>query len=320
MSRERRLAWLLVAAAGCAELQSADDDELLDPGDDEEQGTDPITGDAAEDEEDLSDGSDEGSGSDADGSDGLETDADGDSDANADGETDADGDADADDSDDGDPPIGDPDWEPAGNTACGTVPPSGDTASIESVEDGNAQITLADDRLGYWFSYRDEADTTGAVDAPAAVDDGANGTMKALKVGGKSAMSAAFGPGFGFSVYSVGGGESALNCPYDASAYAGVSFYIRGTGVTSVQLAVLSEKTVTRAEGGTCMSNCDDHFGKAIAVTSSWAKVTVKWSELAQAGWGTATTFEPSRIAGFAWTVEPGKTFDLRVDEVEFTR
>lgn len=209
-------------------------------------------------------------------------------------------------------------WEPAGNAACGRVPPSGSVAVIDDLEDGNAQIRRADNRLGYWYSYRDEADASGMIDTPIVSDGGANDSLKAIKVAGKSAASATYGPGFGFGFYTVGTGANALDCPYDASAYGGISFWIRGTGVTTLRVVIPSESTLEKTSGGTCATNCGDHFGKAVSVSNVWQKITLKWSELAQEGWGAPATFTPSRVSGVLWSVAPGATFELRVDDIEF--
>jgi hypothetical protein len=222
---------------------------------------------------------------------------------------------------DPDQPLGpdDPSWEAAGNSACGRVPVSGSTALIDDIEDGNDALPAMDNRIGYWFSYYDETDTTGSVSEPKPADEGADGTTRSMQVTGKSKVAALYGPGFGFNLRTVGATADALSCPYDASRYTGVTLWIRATGTTNVDLSVPTEATLTKAVGGTCSAMCDDHFFKSVAVSSTWKQVTVKFSELKQGGWGTATTFDAARITGLSFGVAPGATFDISVDEIAFT-
>jgi len=227
-----------------------------------------------------------------------------------------DGDGDAVSQDAGAPPNAN--WENAGNSACGKVPESGSTALIDNVEDGNDVIAGNDYRHGYWYSDHDAADTTGNVIDPVGVADGANGTAKSIHITGKSTSAAEYAPSIGLSFDAKGD----LNCPYDASAYTGVSFYVRATTITTFDLVVPTEATSDKTEGGTCTTDCDGHYFKgSIPVSSSWKKVTVLWSELAQpADWGSQVDFNAKRIAGLSWVTPLNSSFDLLVDEVEFVK
>jgi hypothetical protein len=96
-----------------------------------------------------------------------------------------------------------------------------------------------------------------------------------------------------------------------------VSFYIRATGATTIDVAVPTEDTVAKAEGGTCTKECDNHFFKQVTVGTSFKQVTLHWSDLAQDEGGTAD-FDPSRITGLAWMAPVGVTVDVAVDEITF--
>jgi hypothetical protein len=288
------LATLFLGLGGCATVRSTDAEEDTAPAN-------------------SADDSDAGPGKDNENS-GDDNDSTGDGDS---GDSDS-GDGDSGDGDtagDGDTVTPDnPDWEPAGNSACGKVPVSGSTALIDGLEENNDAITVVDHRNGYWYSYKDDADSTSTVIEPAIQSGGANNTARSIHITGKSAAGAEFGPGFGFDLHSVG---DDLTCPYDGSEYGGVRFYIRATGATTIDVAIPTQDTIAKADGGTCTSGCDNHFFKQVEVTASFQAVTIKWTELAQAEDG-ADDFDPSRITGIAWMTPVGVTFDLVIDEVSF--
>lgn len=302
------IAALFLGVGGCATGKSPGD-EGSPVGDSSDSdpvngGEDASTGDQEEEEEEEEEGEEQEE----------EEEGDPDPEDSPDGSTDPE-------EDDPDPPVtpDDPSWEEAGNSACGRVPVSGSTALIDDVEDGNDALPAMDNRIGYWFSYRDETDTTGSITEPKPANDGADDSMRSMQVTGKSKVDALYGPGFGFNVRTVGATADALSCPYDASAYTGVTLWVRGTGASTIDLTVPTETTLNMAEGGTCAAECDDHFFKSIPVSSSWTQVTVKFSELKQGGWGKAVTFDAARITGLSFGVAAGATFDVSVDQIAFT-
>ncbi|MEZ4372542.1 MAG: carbohydrate binding domain-containing protein [Polyangiaceae bacterium] len=211
----------------------------------------------------------------------------------------------------------------AGQSAtCPSSANAGPETVLDDVEDGDDAILSADGRAGYWFSYKDDLDSGSMVSTPAAMTPGANSTTHAIQVTGKSSSAAEYGPGFGFPLLSidVGGSSTAsLSCPYDVSSYSGISLWLKATGVSSVAVLVPTSATTSTAEGGTCATNCDDHFAKTVSVSSSWAKVDISFASLAQGGWGAPASFDAHGVNGVGFAVPPGVSFEVWVDELTLT-
>jgi uncharacterized membrane protein YgcG len=131
-----------------------------------------------------------------------------------------------------------------------------------------------------------------------------------------------------------------LNGPtssFDASAYGGVAFWIKGT--TSVQEG--SNKVMIQARmpdvlpgPGTCCddkvlgSECYSGHRVVIGITADWTEVKIPWSEFKGPAWGLGSTlaFNANRVRDInfsfnhdtAVTTGAGSTFDVWVDGVRF--
>lgn len=187
---------------------------------------------------------------------------------------------------------------------------------VDDFEDEDDQVADQGDRSGHWYIGKDDK---GSTVTPAAVagnlaDGGANGTKKALHVTGKTAagdgawgveLNADFAPG---------------RPQYDASKYAGVSFFIKAgatKGAKSIRLKISDVNT--NPDGGACKA-CFNHFGKDIKLTSDWQEVKVSFAEMKQIpGWGDQkAAITPSKIYDVEWAVASGQPFDFWLDEIKF--
>src|SRR5678815_2920986 len=75
------------------------------------------------------------------------------------------------------------------------------------------------------------------------------------------------------------------------------------------------------AYSGTCddkQSNCGDNYVKAIPVTSTWTQITVKFSDMKQAGWGRTAAFGPHEIVNVGLNFAANTATDFDIDEVSF--
>lgn len=206
--------------------------------------------------------------------------------------------------------------------SCPTSPSAGAEMVLDDVEDGDDAILGADGRVGYWFSYKDDADSGSSVSLPMAMTPGANASTHAIVVAGKSSSTAEYGPGFGFPLLGVelGSSGASLSCPYDVSSYSGISLWLKATGVTSLEVLIPTSATTPSAEGGVCATDCNDHFARSVSVSSTWALVEIPFSSLTQGGWGAVTTFDAHRVTGVDFGVAPGATFEVWVDELSLIR
>ena len=127
---------------------------------------------------------------------------------------------------------------------------------------------------------------------------------------------------------------------YDASAYKGISFWLKGNVGTApyVKVSIATPKTIPMAEGGddSCntASQCYNHFTiQYFRVSDVWTRYAFTWAQLAQ-GWDNTggavpRDYQPEKeITGLnfapVWPDEDpanpiqGKSFDFSLDDVSF--
>jgi hypothetical protein len=159
--------------------------------------------------------------------------------------------------------------------------------------------------LTNWYEYKDS--TPGSTLAPLAiVSPGANGTSKAIQLSGS-----------GFQGFGAGMGDMMI-CT-DASAFQGITFWAKGTSGTSNQIAlqVAIPQTQAVADFGDCTSKCYDHPSKKVTLATSWQQYSVKFTDLAQAGFGNPASYA-GIIMALNWVSIEGPTVDFQVDEISF--
>jgi expansin (peptidoglycan-binding protein) len=208
---------------------------------------------------------------------------------------------------------------PTGTNPDTPVEPVIDEALIDDFEDGDAIIADRAGRKGQWTAYNDSS--AGATQTPA------GGRAVNPEAGGAGGSGyAAHTSGSGFSEWGAGmdfnnpGSGASSRLPFDASSYQGISFKATGSGTVRVELPIPS--TTDSAGGGTCVDGCFDTHGKSITVQSEWTEHTISFTQLEQEGWGTATSFDASKLLGLAFKV-PGSAdapaeFDFWIDDVRF--
>jgi hypothetical protein len=108
--------------------------------------------------------------------------------------------------------------------------------------------------------------------------------------------------------------------PFDASAFRGVRFSVRATTPLSVRLKVPDRNT---AAAGKVCTNCNDHFGAALNVGTSFTTFTLPFSMLTQGGYAGADKFPAIKISelyGFELAIPANTTYELWLDDVSFFR
>lgn len=185
---------------------------------------------------------------------------------------------------------------------------------VDDMEDGN-QYILSDDGLnGLWYIYNDES--AGSTHLPeVGFPMTANGAIGPARVCGAASGATVFtgevdcdfvahtsgsgqqgwGAGIGVDFNGDGGAKN----PIDASAYAGIAFFARGTtrnGTLRVKVqdasstpesaAAADARGISRCE---TLTNgvCADHFGINITgLTNEWQWFAIPWINLATEGYG----------------------------------
>lgn len=194
---------------------------------------------------------------------------------------------------------------------------------IDDFEDSDVAIAAIEGRVGYWYSYN-ENDARPRMPTSSVVTDGASAVIHATgSHQGGVALDAAYG-GLGVDLNnpdpSSEGPKSAAREPYDASAWDGFQFRIRGGGSTkSIRFEIVTTQVATQVEGGDCNGDgCFDAFGMDVPLETSWTTVKVPFSSVVQEGWGAQKTFEPSAILGVAFEDLTTSDWDFSVDDLAF--
>ncbi len=120
------------------------------------------------------------------------------------------------------------------------------------------------------------------------------------------------------------GGNGAGAC-YDAAAYQGLRFKLRGSAASSdelngkVNVSLVSAETQTKVYGGDHVGECG-HFHKLVPISASWQTVEVRWADLEAPAWceGEAPkTFARGKLQAIDWGVSDKAAFEVFIDDVE---
>lgn len=188
---------------------------------------------------------------------------------------------------------------------------------IDTFEDGDTRIQVVDERDGDWYSLPAGVAPPLSVQA---TSGGAPESTKALHITGP-----VLDPQW--PTYGV-----PLGICYDASAFDGISFWIKGDSSgknDSIKFSVSTPPTTEKSAGGSCPDGdkgCYNHFAALITLSSTWTKYSFKWSQLLQADWGAlgVNGVAPAgyqiqkQILGVNFSPnENKKAYDFWVDDVE---
>jgi endoglucanase len=187
----------------------------------------------------------------------------------------------------------------------------GDDALIDDAEDNNSRIATRGGRGGYWYTSIDPAGSTmEPVGNFTMGSPGRAGSQHAARIHGQMASS-------GDSVYaSMGFGLMDPQGPYDASRYAGITFWAKGPAHVRFEVP----DAYTAPAGGNC-KDCYNDFGIELAFTADWDRYTIPFEWLAQRqGWGDPRAeIAKSELFAVEWQFgTPGRSFDIWVDDIAF--
>ncbi len=183
-------------------------------------------------------------------------------------------------------------------------------AVIEDMEDNDNRIGVRDGRGGYWFTSLDTEGST--------IEPGGKFTMSAPGHASKYAarMRGQMAPS-GWSVYALMAfGLAEPKGPYDASRYAGLTFWAKGPG--HIRLKVPDAYT---DPGGDYCKDCYNDFGIELALTSEWERYTVPFNWLSQQpGWGDPRPeVAANALFGLQFQVgSRGRSYDVWIDDIAF--
>jgi hypothetical protein len=200
-----------------------------------------------------------------------------------------------------------------GIKTCPAETRAADDGDLDDFEDNDAQLTRISGRDGYWWTKKDDKGSTVEPRPFRPQDGGADGSRKALHATGEtSGAPGAWGAGFGANF-------STKN-PYDGSRYAGMAFKARVGPRSTRHFRFKIGDSSTHQDAKLCVE-CWNHFGAEFDFTGDWKEYRVLFSEAAQeAGWGAPRppALSPRKLYSLDWSVGPGQTYDLWVDDIHF--
>jgi endoglucanase len=190
---------------------------------------------------------------------------------------------------------------------------------IDDGEDGNNQNNNADNRGGYWYTFRDKKGTTvepvaGEDGGTFAMSEGGHGSQFAARYHGKVGTGAPLFAGMGMNFVDP-------KAPYDASKYAGISFWAKKGENSTGKVRLKVPDTNTDPEGGVC-TECFNDFGGDLNLTTDWKQYIFPWKSMKQMpGWGNPRKphITPSKVFGIQFQVNvPSANYDIYIDDLKF--
>jgi len=197
---------------------------------------------------------------------------------------------------------------------CQNTPP-GTLALLDDFDDGDSVAAFEPGRDAYWFTVHDES--AGTLEPPGGFLPVAGGyrDSKAAHVSASGFVT------WGAELSANISYKSAVRCPFDASAFAGLRFVARGSGRVRVQLAMPG--VVDKEYGGTCDPQagqiCYDDHGSFVTLREQYQVYELPWASFQQRGFGRQMPFDPRTIHSLHFTMETAELpVDLWLDDVKF--
>lgn len=216
------------------------------------------------------------------------------------------------------------------NPVAGAKKGDGTNMVIDDLDDTNTMFAPAGVGMGSWDWGKDNAATAMGSITP-------TGTMTLMPVTGGHAGSALHLTGTGLTGWgaSLAAFLNGTTGSFDASAYGGVAFWIKGT--TTVQegtdkLMIQARMPDVLPGAGSCCndkvvgSECYSGHRTVISLTADWSEVKIPWTDFKGPAWGLGATtdFNPNRIRDINFSFNhdamgtTASSFDVWVDGIRF--
>ncbi len=198
-------------------------------------------------------------------------------------------------------------------------PPGALVDPIDLMEDGDGSIDFRLGRAGVWYVFNDRT----GIQVPDMFNE--SFYMSALEPPRQGSKFAAHTSGRGFTNWGAGIGlYLRAQQAYDASYYAGISFWARrGPGKTpKLQFSVPDGETSPL--GGKCNavddSLCHDDFGYDLELGEDFEYYSFTWEQMVARNWSAMylPAIDSSKIYGIQFQVPQNEDFDLWIDDLAF--
>lgn len=204
--------------------------------------------------------------------------------------------------------------------SCGSKPCS-DPAMIVDMEANDGQICTTNGRGGDVVIF---GDGTGVQWPPPGVARTKFSPLSTCRGISGVAMHI---KGTNFSSWGAGMGFNFSRTGWNASAFAGITFWAMSSTETQITIGIATRETQDVAYGGKCVPSggkqCNDYFKTKRTLTTTWQAYLVTFAELRQEGWGVAApthTINVKKLMEIQFVVAQGHPFDFWIDDVTFTR
>jgi len=190
---------------------------------------------------------------------------------------------------------------------------------IDDGEDGNNQNLPNAGRGGYWYTFKDKGSTTvdpqaGEEGGTFAMSEGGHGSQYAARYHGKIGTGAIVFAGMGMNFVDP-------KEVYDASKYAGISFWAKRGDASVGKVRLKMPDANTDPQGGVC-TECFNDFGADMNFTPEWKQYAFTWKSMKQlVGWGAPHKphITPEKLYGIQFQVNiAGANYDIWIDDVKF--
>lgn len=193
---------------------------------------------------------------------------------------------------------------------CKTKP--ADDGLIDDFEDEDRQTLPIAGRGGYWWKHADDHGSKFDEELTI-VDHEDAGGFKAIYGRGETA-------GFDEAYGVIVGANLAPADFYDATKYVGISFKAKVDEGANKKVRFKISDVNTHPDGKVC-TDCWNHFGKDLTLTTEWQEYVILFAEFSQAPyWGAPrpATIDTEKLMALDWSIGPAGKFGLYLDDVQF--
>lgn len=187
---------------------------------------------------------------------------------------------------------------------------------IDDMEDGSGHIRRCVERQGVWYAFHESEYGTqwplptvpGVPIETSVIEGGRNGSLRAMHsyAAGKNDFLAGIGIDLAFDGLSYG--------TYDASAYSGVTFWVKGTASPGLVFRVSTRATTLPAYGGVCLEEYCFPVSTPIALSAQWRQIWVPFAAFGANGNG---DFPRSDVTNMQLVCEVScESYDFWIDDL----
>jgi hypothetical protein len=202
---------------------------------------------------------------------------------------------------------GPPDVSNAPLQTCTPATGPGQDLVIDDFEDQDLELPRQEGRRGQWYAYEEVSGDHQLTIAELQ-------TPRLQSHVGAHTSSSGHGEWAGFGV-------QLSSCVYDASAYVGLHFWIRGTS-NPINVSILTPGVVPVSDGGPCVADataeCWDAYRVTVELTEEWREYFFPFDEFKQNGYGQdAGPLDLTRVRSVEFQSIAG-AFEYWVDDLSF--